>query len=150
MPPASIPEVWRNQTIPVIYRPDTTGPLKLRLPYREGGNRQFLKSIKERRTEPVWDSKDQFWSVPKNWFTGLVESVVLAFGSAWVIQPHHAEERCSASCRNARRLECECSCLGENHGAGGRADNAVGIQGAVVLPWRTGLLTVQFFKKREG
>lgn len=26
--------------------------------------------------------------------------------------------KCSASCRQARRADCECSCAGENHGAG--------------------------------
>ena len=145
--PATIPEVWKNSGTPVVYRPDEKGNLMLRVPYREGGNRQFLKGEKTRRFEPIWDAEKKFWSVPKSWFTELVEAVVREFGCAYVIQPHHEHEKCSASCQNAHRLECECSCLGANHGRGGRSGHDVAIGGAKVMPWRDGKLAVQFFSK---
>jgi len=46
-------------------------------------------------------------------------------------------------------LECECSCLGLNHGKGGTAQHreVMGISGAIVLPWRDHKLTVQTFNK---
>ena len=140
----TIPQVWDQKRLPVIYRPDEKGNLMLRLPYREG-NRAFLQG--EKRFKPTWDVEKKYWSVPKSWFTELVESVVTVFGSAYVIQPHHANERCNASCQNARRLECECPCLGKNHGRGGRIDCDVRISDATVVPWRDHHLTVQQFTR---
>jgi hypothetical protein len=142
---ATIPEIWGQKRMPVVYRPDEKGNLMLRLPYREG-NRAFLQG--EKRFKPVWNPEKKYWEVPKSWFTELVESVTAAFGSTYVIQPHHDHERCNASCQNAKRLECECPCLGKNHGMGGRANHEIGIQDAVVVPWRDHHLTIQVFQKR--
>ena len=143
---ASIPEIWGQKHTPVIYRPDEKGSLMLRLPYRDG-NKAFLKGHK--RFSPVWDPDKKFWSVPKAWFTELIETVVPVFGGAYVIQPHHAHEKCNASCQHAQRLECECSCLGRNHGRGGGASHrdVMGIEDAVVVPWKGRDLTIQLFKK---
>lgn len=102
--------------IPVLYRAGSKGTkLRVRLPYAVT-NRAWLQSFGRRN--PVWLSERKIWEVPKSWFDDMVEAALKKYGRLYVIQPYREEERCSPQCLNAVGHECQCSCMGANHGQG--------------------------------
>jgi hypothetical protein len=106
-----------NQTaIPVIVRRGGPGQLlRVRLPYGEG-NRQWLQN--GRRKSPTWFSKEKHWETPKAWFNDLVERSLKKYNKLYILQPYREQEKCAPACMNALGHECQCSCMGANHGAG--------------------------------
>jgi len=108
-----INEVWNQNNIPVIYRREI-GPVLLRIPYKEG-NRNWLQN--NRRNKPVWNKEEKYWEIPKAWFNDTVERGLTRFNKIYIIQPHRVSEICAPACWNAKGFECNCSCLGNNHGA---------------------------------
>ncbi len=111
-----INKIWGQKTIPVIYRKGDGYPVLLRLPYIEN-NRNWLKNY--RRNNPVWHSEKKYWEIPKAWFNDTIERCLLRFKRIYIIQPHRTNEICAPACWNAQGYECNCSCLGANHGSGG-------------------------------
>ena len=109
--------VWRNGRIPVIARPGGTGKrLLARLPYSEL-NRLWLTSIRY-TVQPTWLREDKAWELPKSWLNQFVAAALLRYGRLYIIQPYREDEICAPACWNARGFECECSCMGANHGEG--------------------------------
>ena len=108
--------VWNQKEIPVIIRRSKKGERhRLRLPYSDN-NRDWLRD--GRRDRPVWFSENRFWEIPKAWFNDFVERGLKRFGRVWIIQPYRESEVCAPACMNAQGHECQCSCMGANHGAG--------------------------------
>jgi hypothetical protein len=108
--------IWNQREIPVILRRTGKGELlRLRLPYAET-NRSWLHN--NRRTSPAWNTGKRCWEIPKAWFNDFVERALTTFGAVYVIQPYREQENCSPACLNAVGHECQCSCMGRNHGAG--------------------------------
>jgi hypothetical protein len=105
--------VWMQKNIPVIYRKGKGFPLFLKLPYKED-NRIWLKNKK--RNDPKWIGDKKYWEIPKTWFDDTVNRSLERWGSLHIIQPHAAHEKCAPACWAATGHECQCSCLGENHG----------------------------------
>jgi len=89
--------------------------LRARLPYAET-NRAWLQN--GRRTRPIWVSSKQYWELPKAWFNDFVNRCLERYGKVYIIQPYREQEKCAPACLNATGHECECSCMGQNHGAG--------------------------------
>lgn len=111
-----IRRVWAQTEIPVVIRRTKRGQQhRLRLPY-SADNRDWLRN--GRRNRPIWLRAEQYWEIPKAWFNDFVERSLMKFGRLWIIQPYRVEEVCAPACMNARRHECQCSCMGANHGAG--------------------------------
>lgn len=108
-------EVWNQNSIPVILRRQKGKPLRMRLPYADT-NRAWLQA--GRRTKPIWMLDLKCWELPKAWFNDLANRSIFRFGAVWIIQPFHEREICAPACWNAKGFICECSCMGENHGAG--------------------------------
>jgi hypothetical protein len=107
--------VWNQERVPVILRRSGKGQrLRVRLPYAEG-NRMWLQN--RRRTNPIRNSAEKCWELPKAWFNDLVERALLRYGSVYVIQPYREHEICAPACQNAMGHECQCSCMGLYHGA---------------------------------
>ncbi|MBO9670384.1 MAG: hypothetical protein J7485_07700 [Sphingobium sp.] len=108
--------VWNQQLIPVIIRRNKRGQKhRLRLPFA-GSNREWLRD--ERRTQPVWLSSKKYWEIPKSWFNDFVDRALKKFGKIYIIQPFREQETCAPACLNAKGHECQCSCMGANHGIG--------------------------------
>lgn len=108
--------VWNQKAIPVVIR--RTGArerLRVRLPY-DSENRNWLQN--DRRTSPEWIGDRRFWELPKSWFNDFVNRALERYGRVYVIQPYIEQEKCAPACMNALGHECECSCMGRNHGAG--------------------------------
>jgi hypothetical protein len=116
MSEAEIGRVWRQGVVPVLWRTGKKGgPLYVKLPY-DVFNRSWLK--KPRGRDPVWNQVEKRWEVPVAWFNDLVEKCLTRFGRVYIVQPFREQEKCSPACQNAQGHICECSCMGEHHGAG--------------------------------
>lgn len=108
--------VWNQHEVPVILRRTGKGQLlRTRLPYADS-NRTWLQD--GRRISPTWISSKHYWELPKAWFNDIVERALRTYGQIYVIQPYREQETCSPACLNASGHECQCSCMGRNHGAG--------------------------------
>lgn len=108
--------IWRQTDIPVIIRRTKARQQhRLRLPYLTD-NREWL--CNNRRTRPVWLAKEKYWEIPKAWFNDFVNRSLSRFGKVYIIQPFREQEKCAPACMNAAGHECQCSCMGANHGAG--------------------------------
>ncbi len=108
--------VWNQQQIPVVMRRTGKGQrLRARLPYAKK-NREWLQN--SRRTKPIWISSKKYWELPKAWFNDFVNRTLERYGKVYIIQPYREQEKCAPACLNATGHECECSCMGQYHGAG--------------------------------
>lgn len=85
------------------------------LPYRED-NKLWVRGLGI--TRPKYDSEHQAWKLPKTWFNGFVEAALVRYGQIYVVQPYREFEVCAPACRNAKGHDCNCSCMGQNHGTG--------------------------------
>lgn len=113
---ARLKAVWNQGLIPVILRRGGKGQrLRVRLPYGEN-NRQWLQN--GRRISPSWNADDHYWETPKTWFNDLVERSLTKYAKVYIVQPFREQEKCAPACMNAVGHECQCSCMGANHGVG--------------------------------
>lgn len=108
--------VWNNGSIPVVLRRGCSQAVRLRIPYAKD-NRNWLKSG-PRKKEPLWVADKSYWELPASRFNEVVGMILDRFGKAHIIQPYREKEVCSPSCMNAVGFECQCSCMGANHGMG--------------------------------
>lgn len=127
-------EIWRQKEIPVIGRKGKSEPLLVKLPYAED-NQQWLRN--ERRNIPEWLCKFKCWKVPKNWFEDTVRRCLVKYGRIYVIQPYRKQQKCAPSCWNTVGVECECSCMGANHGSGKPAGKWHIVSDTFAVQWGT-------------
>lgn len=111
---AKLEAIWRQDQIPVVFREGKGEPLKIKLPYL-ADNAIWLRN--ERRSKPKWLPSKKYWEIPKKWFNDTVERGLRRWGKLYIIQPFREHEVCAPACWNAQGHECNCSCMGENHGA---------------------------------
>lgn len=108
--------IWNQSRIPVVIRRGGKGQSpRVRLPFADN-NRTWLRD--GRRNSPTWIARDKYWEIPKSWFNDFVQRAVKKYGKLYVIQPYREQEKCAPACMNATGHECQCSCMGANHGAG--------------------------------
>jgi hypothetical protein len=124
--------IWKQTEIPVIYRQGGSEPLMIHLPFGPD-NGAWLRG--DHRRKPVWIAQYKGWEAPNAWFDDLVTRVLHRFGRVYVIQPYRVQETCAPACWNARGFECECSCLGANHGRQNPAGKWRIISEALAVRW---------------
>lgn len=108
--------IWNQTSVPVIIRRTGSGEkLRVKLPFAEN-NRIWLRN--NRNLKPVWNPDKNCWEIPKAWFNDFVERALDHYGQVYIIQPYREQEKCSPACQNAKGHDCQCSCMGEHHGAG--------------------------------
>ena len=113
-------KAWNQKVIPIILRRDGRGEkLRIRLP-ADDCYENWLRDVRKNGRKPVWfgQLKKNYWEVPKSWFNDFVNCALEKFGMLYVIQPYNEQEKCAPACMNAKGHECQCSCMGANHGAG--------------------------------
>lgn len=112
--------VWKQREAPVVLRRTEKGErLRLRMPgelIADFDDRRWLKN--GRRSIPHWKRQGSFWEIPKAWFNDFVERALNRFGQVYIIQPYREREVCARACMEAQGHECNCSCMGANHGMG--------------------------------
>lgn len=109
-------DIWNGKSVPVILRRGGNGQrLRIRIPYAIN-NRHWLQD--GRRTSPNWNANLHCWETPKSWFNRSVDIALERYRKVYIIQPHREQEKCAPACLNASGHECQCSCMGANHGVG--------------------------------
>ncbi len=111
-------EAWNQKEIPIILRRDGKGEkLRIRLP-ADYCYEHWLHCVRPNGRKPVWfgEEKKNYWEVPKSWFNDFVNRALEKFGKLFVIQPYNVQEKCAPACQKATGHECQCSCMGANHG----------------------------------
>jgi len=140
----AVQNIWRNGVIPVVYRPPGIDPLMVRMPFALD-NGAWLQGA--HRSRPDWVERFKCWTLPRSWFTPLVDQLLNKFRQVYVIQPVRAHAKCAPACWNARGLECECSCLGVNHGAGQPEGRWYEISETCAVRWRDSELRWSLLKR---
>jgi hypothetical protein len=113
---SDLKRIWNQPRIPVVLRRGGKGQLlRVRVPISVGAF-DWLKD--SRRFSPVPNADLRCWELPKAWFNDFVTRSLKRFGRVYIVQPYREHETCSPACLNARGFECECSCMGANHGVG--------------------------------
>lgn len=118
--PSEIRRQWNSASIPIIVRSGIPGAkLTARLPYR-ADNRTWLFGLAtgHRKPEVKWVPTEKAWKLPVSWLNRFVDSGLERYGRLYVVQPYRELEKCAPACRNAVGHDCQCSCMGANHGAG--------------------------------
>lgn len=107
--------IWRQTQTPVLFRRGMGYPLLLKLPYAPD-NRGWIRN--GQRSKPIWCDQYKCWEVPQAWFEKTIRAAFSRFRRIYVIQPVRKQQHCAPACWDAQGIECECSCMGENHGTG--------------------------------
>ena len=140
-----INSVWRQGSVPVIYRRGTGYPLLMRLPF-SAGNRAWLKSYA--RTNPTWIAEKRHWELPQAWFNDLVTRALTKWGKLYIIQPYREQEKCAPACWNALGHECQCSCMGANHGSQSSGSGWYIVSETFATKWNTHQLACRLLVKK--
>ena len=118
-------QVWHQGKIPVLLRRGEGYALQVRLLNHLRSSEfshdqfRFLRSIRPTGHAPKWLTRYKSWELPQSWFNDLVGNILRVHGKLYIIQPYREQEVCAPACMNASGHECQCSCMGANHGAGG-------------------------------
>lgn len=114
VPPVRLQEILHQTRAPVLIRRGPGYKLLVRLPY-DVMNRGWLRI--SGTWHPEWDEKRKQWEVPQAWFDDLVKRCLVKYGCVYIVQPYREQEKCATSCWEAKGEECQCSCMGVNHGS---------------------------------
>jgi hypothetical protein len=110
----ALKRVWNQKDIPVVLRRVEKGEqLRVRLPFSTQ-NRVWLSTLGKSR--PNWEAELECWEIPKIWFNNFVNQSLKKYSKLYVIQPYVETEICAQKCRDANGHDCQCSCMGQNHG----------------------------------
>ena len=113
-------KAWNQKQFPVILRRKKQAGKnpKLRVKIPPGANAYFVLRGESRRShEPIRNTEGNYWELPYSRLNELVEILAKKFGSVILMQPVRHKQVCAKACMEAMGFECECSCLGENHGS---------------------------------
>ena len=133
--------------MPVVYRQGGSEPLLVRLPYASG-NGGWLRS--DHRRKPEWVKQYKCWGTPKAWFEDVVRRLLQRFGRVYVIQPYRTQEKCAPACWNATGVECECSCMGANHGSGNASGRWHVVSDTFAVQWRNRQLACRLIQRPQA
>lgn len=120
-------QAWRQSEVPVIFRPSEANVL-IKLPFSVD-NRAWLSRGRQRRAD--WNPKFKCWELPRSAFNELARRIIDRYAQVILIQPYNPEQKCCHACQNAKGLDCECACMGKNHGQGCTDDPWYKITGAM-------------------
>ena len=141
-----IRNIWKQENIPVIYRQGKGKPLLVKTPYSPD-NRMWLKA--DHRNKPTWNPKYKCWETPKAWFNDLVPQILNRHNKLYIIQPYRQQEKCAPACWNAVGHECQCSCMGANHGSHSSSNSWFVVSDAFATKWREQELACKLMTRNE-
>lgn len=131
---ANLKRIWRQQEIPVVFKQRHSLPILVRVPFSTG-NKDWLRD--GRRNIPAWNSKFKAWEIPKAWFDSAIKLCLSRYAQTYVIQFYREQQKCAPACWNAEGFHCECSCMGENHGAGHPGHSWYEVSDTFAFSWGT-------------
>ncbi len=136
--------IWRQNDIPVLLRKGKGYRLMVKLPIADD-NYDWLRGHK--RSKPNWNRKFKCWELPQAWVNRLVSSILSRHGKLYIIQPYREQEICAPACWNAEGHECQCACMGANHGSQSPAGNWFTISEAFATLWHDRKLACRLMTK---
>ena len=140
-----IKRIWEGrENIPVIYRKEKSS-LRAGFPYRPD-NRLWLKE--GHRNKPIWNKQERYWSMPASWFDDLVNKTLERYKNVYVIQPYRIQEKCAPACWNAKGHECNCSCMGAQHGSKSAGNAWFIVSDAFATKWTESELACRLIEKK--
>lgn len=146
--PSYLMKIWRQSSTPVLYFSREPGEkIRVKLPYSKD-NRVYISKFGSHRTE--WDSKHSCWLTPKAWLKALVEGLLDDYGKLYFIQPYRPMEKCAPACWDAQGYDCQCSCLGVNHGGGDPGGAWYVVSEACAVLWGEKRLACRLYTKKEN
>ena len=114
-PIQNLTRFWSETRLPVVFQRQRPAPLLVRLPFAPD-NKVWLRN--GGRRVPGWDKEHGAWEVPQAWFERTIKLSFKRYLACYVIQLHREKEVCARACWDAFGADCECSCMGVNHGSG--------------------------------
>ncbi len=105
--------LWRQAVLPVVFRRARPSPLLVKIPYA-AGNMDWLRNGQHRK--PSWNSQYKAWELPQAWFESAIKLCLTRHKKCYVVQLHRDKQVCAPACWSAIGIDCECSCMGDNHG----------------------------------
>ena len=124
--------VWRQNVVPVVFRRARPQPLLAKVPYAQN-NFEWLRD--DQRNKPEWDAQYRAWKLPQAWFERTIRLCLRRYSKCYVVQLHREQQICASACWNAQGADCECSCMGENHGTGHPGGRWYEIDEALAVSW---------------
>jgi hypothetical protein len=150
-----IETVFSQNSFPVVYKP-CNGKLQVKIPYPYNIYAWVCsllptKQRSWRRPPPPrgleWEPSHKVWLIPRSRFEHVTKQLLDKFNGVILLQCHREKQTCAPACWNARGLECECSCMGANHGTG-QPDGRWYILGdAYAVQWEDEKLSCQILIK---
>lgn len=128
----TLKRIWRQGAIPVVFRRERPAPLLVKLPFAVG-NHEWLRG--DRHRKPEWNARYKAWEVPRAWFESVVRLCLDRHGESYVVQLHRKRQICAPACWNAGGIDCECSCMGDHHGAGHPCGRWYEIDETLAVSW---------------
>lgn len=136
--------IWRQSATPVLLRKGKGHRLMLKLPFAED-NYDWLRDNK--RSKPNWNHQYKCWELPQAWFNDLIRHVLSRHYKLYLIQPYREQEICAPACWNAEGHECQCACMGANHGSQSLAGNWFTVSDAFATLWHDRKLACRLMTK---
>lgn len=136
--------IWRQKDVPVLFRRGSGKPLLFGYTFTTE-SWKWLQTFGRR--VPRWDERYNCWTVPASWFNPMVAGCLDLYGSVYIIQPYRAQEKCAPACWHAVYDECECSCMGLNHGSGHPEGNWKIVSDAFATRWNEQELACRLLTK---
>jgi hypothetical protein len=117
-------EIWGNLKIPVVFKKNSKDDVLVRIEYKHQTKFEFA-ILNDGRTHitgnqkfPTWDNQYRCWRTAKTKSQHTVEILLKKFGEVYYIHGYKNQVKCAPACWNAKGTDCQCSCMGANHGQG--------------------------------
>ena len=136
-------KIWWDSKYPALFRRGAGFKLWVRVDQTP----ENFRAIKLRNIYPLWLPQRNCYEVPAAWFDELVKLLVRQFGGLYIIQPYTEKEVCSSSCKNAKRHECECQCMGRYHGVEFAGNDWFEVSDACEIRWGAKQWGCRFMQK---
>lgn len=101
---------------PVVWRP-VAGKIAVSLPFALT-NRDWLREQLGSGVPYSWDKDQKMWVMSRTHLFTIVPVLASKFGSVEVYIDFKTTVKCDKRCRDAKKNECVCQCLGDNHKGG--------------------------------
>ena len=154
--PDDLRRIWRQNQIPVIVRKGKGYRLIVKLPHSSitfedrRSACAFLQAVRPTGRSPDWLERYKGWEVAQDWFSDLVNHILGKYSKLYIIQPYREQEKCASQCMNAQGHECQCSCMGANHGAGGPGAGWFEVSETFATRWGESHLACRLMERTPG
>ena len=138
--------IWRNGRVPVIYKPEDRGRLIVRVPFADSP-RKFEEAMSFSSARIGWVEQFRAWTMPRGRFAEIVRYALARHGSVYLIQAFRRLQKCAPMCWRAKGPDCECSCMGANHGSGHALEYEV--SETFAFEWGERQLACRLLKRRS-